>query len=137
MNARQDELGKKNFQYPRSVRVAERIQAELASLLIHGVKDPRVRNVVITRVEVTPDLRTARAYFTSFGENAGDEAEIESVQEGLERAKGFLQSKVASQLQLKRAPSLAFHVDSGLSEAKNIDRLLQGLRKENRAGEES
>ena len=137
MNARQDEFGKKNFQYPRSVRVAERIQAELASLLIHGVKDPRVRNVVITRVEVSPDLRAAKVYFNCFGAKPGDAAEIENVQEGLERASGFLQSKVASQLQLKRAPSLVFQIDSRLAEAENIERLLRGLREENRAGDES
>ena len=135
MNARQDDYGKKNFQYPRSVRVAERIQAELASLLIHGIKDPRVQNVAITRVEVTQDLGTAKVYFACFGEKAGDEAEIENIREGLERARGFLQSKVASQLQLKRAPGLVFHLDSGLSEQENIERLLNDLRGENRAGE--
>ena len=136
MNIKRDEFGKKSFQYPRSARVAERIQAEVASMLLREVKDPRVRNVVITKVEMTPDLRTARVYFSRFGEDKGSEAEIEEGREGLERAKGFLKRMVASRLQLKRAPNLEFRVDIGLSYADHIDHLLHGLE-ENRKSEES
>ena len=37
----------------RMLRVAELIQSELANMVMRDVKDPRVRNVVITRVEVS------------------------------------------------------------------------------------
>ncbi|MEQ1766473.1 MAG: ribosome-binding factor A, partial [Methylotenera sp.] len=42
--------------FSRSHRVAEQMQRELADLLQFEVKDPRVKMVTITAVEVTGDM---------------------------------------------------------------------------------
>ena len=47
----------------RSVRVAERLREVLSSLLLREVKDPRVANAIISRVQISDDLRFARVYF--------------------------------------------------------------------------
>ena len=51
----------------RRLRVAGLIQEELANLVMRDLKDPRARHVVITRVEVAPDLRTAKVHFSRYG----------------------------------------------------------------------
>jgi ribosome-binding factor A len=117
--------------------VAERIHVELAGMLLREVKDPRVKNVVITKVEVTPDLRTATIFVSRYGNAKEDEAEIHEGLEGLERAKGFLQRAVASRLQLKRAPRLTFEIDRAVAYGDQIDRLLHGLQDDKAASEES
>ncbi len=110
-------------------RVAELIHSELANVMMKEVKDPRVRHVVITRVEVAPDLRIAKVYFSRYGENQGNIEEMEEGFQGLERASGFLQRKLAERLQLKSTPKIKFFVDRGLAYSAEIERLLSDVRK--------
>ena len=112
----------------RMLRVAELIQSELANMVMRDVKDPRVRNVVITRVEVSPDLRVAKVYFSRYGKNQGNFEEIEEGLKGLERASGFLQMKLAERLQLKNTPRLKFFTDLSLAYSDEIERLLSDLK---------
>ncbi len=116
--------------YPRSARVAELIQAELADLLMREVKDPRVESIVITRVEVSPDLRQATIHFSRYGEGRGGEEEVAEGREGLERAGSFLQMKLGERLALKRVPHLRFVVDRGMAHSEHIERLIYKLRRE-------
>ena len=93
------------------------------------MKDPRVRHVVITRVEVSADLRVAKVYFSRYGENQGNVQEMEEGFKGLERASGFLQKKLAERLQLKSTPKLKFFTDHGLAYSAEIERLLSVMKK--------
>lgn len=113
----------------RMLRVAELIQSEIANLVMRDVKDPRVQHVVITRVEVSPDLRVAKVYFSRYGENHGNAEEMEKGLKGLERASGFLQRKIAERLPLKNTPRLKFFVDHGLTYSAEIERLLSDVKK--------
>ena len=114
----------------RLLRVAELIQSELANMVMRDVKDPRVQHVVITRVEVSTDLRVAKVYFSRYGENQGNVEEIEEGLKGLERASGFLQMKLAERLKLKSTPKLKFFVDHSLTYSAEIERLLSDVCKE-------
>ena len=114
----------------RRLRVAGLIQEELANLVMRDLKDPRARHVVITRVEVAPDLRTAKVHFSRYGENQGNPEEMEEGRKGLERAGGFLQKKLAERLGLKNTPRLKFFADHGLAYRDEIERLLSGVKKE-------
>ena len=116
--------------YPRSARVAELIQKELAELILREVKDPRVENIVITRVDISPDLQNAKVYFSRYGEKFGEEKEVEEGLEGLERAAGFLQGRIGERIRLKRTPRLRFEIDRNLAHSDEIDRLLHTLHEE-------
>ena len=48
----------------RTERVAELIRVELGTLILMKLKDPRLGFVTITRVEVSPDLRHARVWYS-------------------------------------------------------------------------
>ena len=113
----------------RMLRVAELIQSELANMVMRDVKDPRVQHVVITRVEVSPDLRVAKVYFSRYGENQGNVEEMEEGLKGLERASGFLQMKLAERLKLKSTPKLKFFVDHSLTYSAEIERVLSDLKR--------
>ncbi|MFP6889962.1 MAG: 30S ribosome-binding factor RbfA [Nitrospinota bacterium] len=113
--------------YPRSARVAELIQSELARMLLRDVKDPRVKDVMITRIELTDDLREASVFFSRYGEGRGSEAEVEEGREGLERASGFLQGRLGKRLRLKRTPRLVFRAERNPGESDRIEQLLSEL----------
>ena len=114
--------------YGRNERVAAAVRRELADVLQHELKDPRVKNATITEVDVSPDLRNARVYI-SFLTDKQDE--IKAAMQGLKNAKGFLRSQLESRLNLRYMPDLDLRYDSLLTESMKLDALIaKGLNKD-------
>ncbi len=110
--------------FRRADRVAEAIQEEVADLIRMRIKDPRVGFVTITGVEVTPDLRHARIFYSL----VGDAAAREATQRGLESAAGFIQGELGRRLRLRFAPVVEFRFDPSLERGARIEQLLKDLR---------
>ncbi len=108
----------------RKQRVAEQIQEEISSLLLKGIKDPRIGFVTITGVEVTPDMSQAFVFFCT----TGGEAEKEASLEGLQSAAGFLRKSIGKRLRLRSIPELHFKYDNSLDQGDRIERLLGEIR---------
>lgn len=106
----------------RTDRVGEAIQELVAGLLVREIKDPRIGLVTITAVRVSPDLRHARVYFSSLGD---EEQRMRSLR-GLRSAAGFMRGQIARQLNLRVAPEIAFEYDPSLAEAERLSQLLKG-----------
>ena len=104
----------------RQRRVAELIHRELSTLLLFEVRDPRLANLTITEVNVTPDLLQARIYYTVLGEDE----DKEEAQIGLESAGGYLRSLLAARVQLRSVPELVFALDESAEHGQRIDELL-------------
>lgn len=118
-------------EHRRADRVAAEIQRVLAELLQRRSKDPRLADVTITAVRLTPDLRFARVFFTLLGERADQAAALA----GLEHAMPFLRRGVAEGLSLRYVPDLAFAYDETLESARRIDSLLHELHGAAEGGE--
>jgi ribosome-binding factor A len=114
----------------RTERVAEEVRGELARLLREEVSDPRVGLVTLTRVEVSPDLGSARVLWSFVATAAGGGAEREArrIEQGLESAAPFLRRRLADALPLRRVPELHFRYDPSLAEGSETLRLLQEIR---------
>jgi ribosome-binding factor A len=104
--------------YARTDRVAEQIQREVAELLRLEVKDPRVRMVTVTGVEVVRDYSHAKIFYTTL-EGASD-----TVQHGLERASGFLRSQLAHKMKLRITPQLHFVYDPSVERGAHLSQLI-------------
>jgi ribosome-binding factor A len=104
----------------RSQRVADIVRAELARIVLIEAHDPDLRGVTITDVEMPPDLKSARVYFSCLGsEEARDRAS-----EALRRATGYLRREVGQRCQLRYAPELFFVSDRSLERGARIEELL-------------
>jgi len=92
----------------RRARVAEAMRIELADLIAREVKDPRVRDglVTVSHVEVNRDLSVAQVGVSIVA------GEPRAVMAGLTRAAAFLRGPLARRLQLRVAPELRFHHDT-------------------------
>ncbi|RPJ59021.1 MAG: 30S ribosome-binding factor RbfA [Dehalococcoidia bacterium] len=110
----------------RQRRVAELIHEELSELLQRQTRDPRLGFVTITGVDVTPDLREARVYFTILG----DEAEVKETLAGLTSASGYFRRQLGHTLSLRYAPELTFKLDTSLEYGLHIDHLLDSIKNE-------
>jgi ribosome-binding factor A len=123
----------------RSERVGEQIRAELARLLREEVTDPRIGLVTLTRVDVAPDFSNARVYWSALAARpraAAEGAKPEpgagvaadpATQAGLDSAAGFLRSRLAHELPLRRIPELRFLHDPSLAEGAHTLALLREL----------
>ena len=107
----------------RTERVGVLLRAALSELLLRDVKDPRVRMVTVTEVDVSPDLKHARCYVSLLG-GGGDAA---AMLKGLASARPYLQSQVGKRLGLRFTPELHFEIDTSLDAADRMQRLLRGL----------
>ncbi len=105
-------------------RVAEAVREELASLLVAGdVKDPGAAGAIVTRVDMSADLRSARVQVRLL--DGGDDAERRrTVVEALGRASGMLRSELGHRLRLRHAPELRFFFDDGLDGTMRVEELL-------------
>jgi ribosome-binding factor A len=108
----------------RPARVGELIQAELATLLTRGLKDPRLEMSTVSYVEVTPDLRHARVYISRLG----SEAEQDAMLQGFQRAAGFIRGQLGRRLKLRYIPQLTFELDTGIAYGVRISSMLNKLR---------
>ena len=108
----------------RVARLNEQMKRELVLLLRGEVRDPRVVDVTITDVEVSPDLYHAKVFVAV----PGDPDERATALEGLGAAAGFLRGEIGRRMHIRRAPELHFHVDDTLRHAMHIEQLLQEAR---------
>lgn len=116
----------------RSARVAEGLMQELAVLVSQKLRDPRVQGAVISRVDMSDDLRQARVYVRAL-EGAVDNAKKKELIEGLERATGVLRREATRALKLRVAPELKFFYDDGQDKRSRIDNLLLEIEHESKS----
>lgn len=113
---------------PRSARIADQIQRELAELIRLEVRDPRVGLVTLTGVELSRDQSHAKVYFTML-ESVGaprtqGSTPVEETLEGLQRAAGFLRSELARRLTTRKVPELHFAYDESVERGVRLSRLI-------------
>ena len=118
-----DSIGLGRSEQKRSTRVADAIRNELAILLLNKVRDPKIGNVTISRVEVSDDLKYARIYYTVLGEGKV----IKEADAGLQRARGFMRSHLARTLNMRYTPELQFRYDMTAEKVKEIEELFQEI----------
>ena len=104
----------------RLARIAEVIREVASTTILFELKDPRVKNVTITRAEVAADLQNAKVYVSVMGTEKQQKLAIY----GLQHAAGFIQSKVAARLAIRYVPVLAFILDLGIKKSVEIARIL-------------
>jgi ribosome-binding factor A len=109
------------MRHARMRRVDEAVRTVLSDAIAKDLKDPRVGFVTVTGVKTSPDLRQARVYVSVLG----DQQSLEESLAGLRSAHGFLQSRVATELNLKHTPTLTFEYDESITRGMRISRLLE------------
>ena len=106
--------------FPRTRRLGEQIQRELAALIREELKDPRIGMVSISSVQVSRDLAHAKVHVSVLG---NDEQSAESLQV-LNHAAGFLRHKLGKLLHIRVIPNLRFYHDRSLEEGARIGALI-------------
>ena len=109
----------------RPERVAHLVQAELAALFLRQANDPRLRDLTVTAVRMSADLRVARVYVRTLGDTADARA---GALRALARAATFLRGRVGRALGLRVTPELRFEYDTQPDTARRVDDLLRAAK---------
>jgi ribosome-binding factor A len=104
----------------RVLKAAEAVREVVGMAILADLKDPRIENVTVTRVEVTPDMREAKVYVSVMG----DDAQQRLCLHGLRSAAGFLQQKIGKRIDTRYTPRLRFELDMGVKKSIAIARML-------------
>lgn len=106
--------------YNRTRRIGEEIRKIVSTMLINGIKDPRINSMVsVTDVEVTSDLSYAYIYVSILG---GDE---ESTLEGLKNAESYIRREIGRSIKIRHIPQIIFKVDDSLIKGMYMDSLIK------------
>jgi ribosome-binding factor A len=107
----------------RLLKAAEAIREVVGMSILADLKDPRIRDVTVTHVEVSPDMRHAKVHVSVMGDEARQNLSLR----GLQSAAGFLQSKIAKELDTRYTPRLMFVLDQGIKKSIEMTRILRNV----------
>jgi ribosome-binding factor A len=105
----------------RVLKAAEAIRHVVSMAILTDLNDPRVQNVTVTYVEVSPDLREAKVHVSVMG----DESKQRLTLAGLRSAAGYLQSKISDQVETRYVPRLQFQLDMGVKKSIEMAEILR------------
>jgi len=104
----------------KNERINSNIQKELSYIIANEVKNPNIKFVTITAVDVTSDLSYARVYFTTLGDS-------KETSKALKSAKGFIRKILADRIELRHIPELEFIYDESIEYGKKIEEKIKEI----------
>ena len=107
-------------EFSRNQRLGNQVLRTLNELLTFETKDPRLAGVTLTAVDLSRDLSVARVFFSTLD----PDADPAPVQQGLEKAAGFLRGKLGQAIKVRHVPELRFEHDDSAAEGQRISDLI-------------
>jgi len=108
----------------RKEKVQDAIQKEVSNILANELKDPRLGFVTITGVEISPDLRYAKIFYSVLGK----EQDHKKSKKALDSALKFIRKLVAERIQLRFAPEIVFNEDKSSEYSSKIQEVLDEIK---------
>ncbi len=111
---------------PRTARLAQQLQEEIALIIHQELKDPRLGFVTITRVELSKDISHAKVFFSCLG----SEDERVLSQEALNHSTRFVYGLLRKRLRLKIIPEVMFRYDESIARAIEMTQMFDRLKQQ-------
>lgn len=108
----------------RHEKVVEALKEEISIIVHDEIKDPRLGFVTIVKVELAPDKRFAKIYYSVLGK----EEEREKTKQALDSSLGFIRKLVGERVNLRFVPELLFSEDRSQEYTSRIDEILKEIK---------
>jgi ribosome-binding factor A len=115
----------------RPARMAEVIREVAAETILFELRDPRIKFVTVTRVEVSGDLQIAKIYVSVMGDQKTQDLALH----GLTHSAGYVQSKLGSRLKTRFTPAVRFYLDEGIKKSIEVSRLINEALAQSKSSE--
>ena len=106
----------------KNERINSNMQKEISYIIANEVKNPNIKFVTITAVDVTSDLSFAKVYYTVLDSN-----KKESTAKALEKAAPFIRTKLAEQVEVRHTPELKFIYDKSIAYGEHIEKIIEEI----------
>ena len=111
----------------KNTRINGEVQKELSKVISQEIKDPRIDPMTsVIAVEVAPDLKHAKVYISVLGDDEKKKATLE----GLRSEAPFIRKHLASTINLRNTPELAFYMDESIAYGVNMSKLIDDVTKD-------
>lgn len=110
----------------RTSRMAEAIKQEVAAIMQHELKDPRIGFASITMVEVSGDKRHAKIFVSVLGDDVKTKESIKA----LRNAQGYIRTELSKRLKVRYTPEIVFELDTSISHGAKIMEVLRQVESE-------
>lgn len=117
--------------YKRSARLGDLIREEVAEIIMHKMRDPRLGFVTVTYAKMSDDLKHATIYLSVF-----EDSKKEDTLNIMRASASFIRGELAKKLKIKYIPYLTFMIDESIEQGLRIDRLLDEIKSEDEADDE-
>tara|TARA_Y100000991_G_C21856570_1_gene299051 strand:+ start:96 stop:494 length:399 start_codon:yes stop_codon:yes gene_type:complete len=111
----------------RQLRVGEELRHLISNALLRESFYDQIienNNITVTEVNISPDLKNAKVYIMPLG----GENKLE-VLDSLNKSNGRIKKLISSNINLRQIPKLQFKIDETFEYAKNIENILQKIKK--------
>lgn len=115
----------------RTAKASRAIREVVSKAILFEMNDPRVKDVTVLDVEVAPDMRSAKVYVSIMGNPKAQDLTLH----GLNSARGFLQRRIADEIDTRYTPILTFVNDDSVKKSIQASQILQQLAEEREAAE--
>ena len=122
----------KTQSFDRNQRLEGELRAVLSDLLRFDVNDPRLTDVTISTIRLTPDRSHARVFFSVLG----DAERERQAADGFAAASSFMRREMGRRMRLRTVPSLEFQRDTSYEYGDRMERLFERLQTENHPEDE-
>lgn len=109
----------------KNTRINGEVQRALAEIIRGGIKDPRISPLTsVVAVEVSPDLKTCKAWISVLGEEEAQQATLA----GLKSASGFIKNQLAREINLRNTPEITFIMDQSIAYGVSMSKLIDEVQ---------
>ena len=106
----------------RPERIADYLKKEISNIILKKVRDPRLKSIVINHISVTPDITSAKVFYSVY------QGKTELNEKILSKFSGMIRSEISKSMKIKRVPKIIFIFDKTPEEVDNIENLLKNIK---------
>jgi ribosome-binding factor A len=111
----------------RKLRIGDQIKRAVTHHLLTTISDPRVRDIVVTDVSLSADLKIANLFYHHLTDDLSQNERLEKIERGLRSISSFLKKAVSRDLNLKHVPEFTWLYDKSIDEGRKIDQILETI----------
>ena len=105
-------------------RISSVIRKEIAKIIQNDINDQRIKDVIITDVEMSKDLKNARIFSIVFNNKEKRDEEIKLITKTINASKLFFKKQLSKNSNLRSVPNLRFIYDETESKAYELEQLI-------------
>lgn len=110
------------MQKDRNAAISAEFKRVLSEIIRNDIKDPRVSEMAsVTHIEITKDLKYAKAYISVFDTDKLKKSTIET----LTHAEHFIKNEIGARLRIRRLPEITFLLDTSIEYSSKISEMLK------------